>query len=104
MALSASISVSSSLVFELSSLPQSASGSSWFGMIDNGNRTEWSPYTSDEQEWITVKQESDLSITSMIMDKIRQHKVLLPINHSCYNFQKQQIHLWQICTVETMSK
>ena len=61
-------------------------------MIDNGNRTEWSPHTSDEQEWITVKQESDLSITSMIMDRIRQHKVLLPINHSCYNFQKQQIH------------
>ena len=61
-------------------------------MIDNGNRTEWSPHTSDEQEWITVKQESDLSITSMIMERIRQHKVLLPINHSCYNFQKQQIH------------
>ena len=36
---------------------------------------------------------------SMITDRIGRHKVLLPINHNCYNFRKQQIHLGQICAV-----
>ena len=53
-------------------------------------------------EWL--KQESDLSIKSMITDRIGQHKVLLPINHNCYIFQKQKICLGQTCAVETTSK
>ena len=46
----------------------------------------------------------DLSIKSMITDRIGQHKVLLPINHNCYIFQKQKICLGQTCAVETTSK
>ena len=45
-----------------------------------------------------------MSIASMITDRIGRHKVLLPINHNCYNFRKQQILLGQICAVEKMSK
>ena len=41
---------------------------------------------------------------SMITDRIQCQQVLLPINHNCYNFRKQQIHLGQISLVETMSK
>ena len=37
----------------------------------------------------TAKRESDLSITSMITDRIRRHEVLLPINHNRYNFRKK---------------
>ena len=46
---------------------------------------------------MTAKRESDLLITSMITDRIGRRKVLLPINHNSYNFQKQQIHLGQMC-------
>ena len=35
-------------------------------------------------------QSRDLSITSMITDRIRHHKVLLPINHNHYNFEKKK--------------
>ena len=34
-------------------------------------------------------QSRDLSITSMMTDRIRHHKVLLPINHNHYNFEKK---------------
>ena len=37
---------------------------------------------SDEQNWTTVKQESDLLIMSMITDRIGQQEVLLPINQN----------------------
>ena len=37
----------------------------------------------------TAKRESDLSITSMITDRIRRQEVLLPINHNRYNFRKK---------------
>ena len=37
---------------------------------------------SDLQNQMTVKQESDLSITSMITDRIGQHEVLLAINQN----------------------
>ena len=53
---------------------------------------------------MTARQESNLSIMSMITDRIQCQQVLLPINHNCYNFRKQQIHLGQISLVETMSK
>ena len=46
---------------------------------------------------MTAKRESDLLITSMITDRIGRRKVLSPINHNSYNFQKQQIHLGQMC-------
>ena len=58
---------------------------------------------SDQQNWTTTKRESDLSIRSMITDRIGRHKVLLPINRNGYNLRKQQIHLGQICAVETTS-
>ena len=35
------------------------------------------------------ERESDLSITSMITDRIRRQEVLLPINHNRYNFRKK---------------
>ena len=60
--------------------------------------------TSDEQNWTTAKREPDLSITSMIPNRIRLHSVLLPINHNHYNFQKKKINVEQIPLVETMSK
>ena len=53
---------------------------------------------------MTAKRESNLSVTCMITDRIGQQEVLLPINHSHYNFQRQQIHFGQISLVETMSK
>ena len=61
-------------------------------------------HISDWQNWTTVKRESNLSITSMITDGIGQQEVLLPTNHSRFNFRKQQIHLNLISPVETMSK
>ena len=50
-------------------------------VINNGNRTEWSPFQSVIMREIsknrtTAKQESDLSITSVIIDTIGRHKVL----------------------------
>ena len=53
---------------------------------------------------MTAKRESNLSVTCMITDRIGQQEVLLPINHSHYNFQRQQIHFGQISLVETMPK
>ena len=50
-----------------------------------------------------MKRESDLLITSVMIDRIGRQEVLLPIDHNSYNFQKQQIHLGQISMVETMS-
>ena len=38
---------------------------------------------SDEQNWTTVKQESDLLIMSMITERVGQQEVLLPINQNC---------------------
>ena len=64
-------------------------------MINNGNRTEWSPIRSviirvTIKNRTTVKRESDLSITSMITDRIGRHEVLLPINHNHYDFRKKE--------------
>ena len=39
-------------------------------------------HTSDKQNWMTVKRESDLLITRMITDRIGGHKVLSPINQN----------------------
>ena len=47
----------------------------------NGCRTEWSPVPSVVIQVIS-KWESNLLITSMITDRIGQHKVLLPINQN----------------------
>ena len=70
-------------------------------MINNGNRTEQSPIRSvilrvTNKNLTTVKRESDLSITSMITDRIGRHEVLLPINHNRYNLE-------QTSPAETMS-
>ena len=53
---------------------------------------------------MNARRESNLSIMSMITDRIQCQQVLLPINHNCYNFRKQLIHLGQISLVEAMSK
>ena len=68
-------------------------------MIGNDNRTKWSPIRS---------------VIILVTDKIRQprsgspicqsrewlrigrQEVQLQINHNCFNFRKQQIHLGQI--------
>ena len=55
-------------------------------------------HTSDSQNRTAARRESNLLILSMITDRIERHKVLLPINHSCYNSRKQ------MSAVETMSK
>ena len=39
---------------------------------------------------MTTKLESNLFITSMITDKIGQHKVLVPIYHKNYNFWEKR--------------
>ena len=39
-------------------------------------------HTSDKQNWMTVKRESDLLITRMITDRIGRHEVLSPINQN----------------------
>ena len=38
---------------------------------------------------MTIEQESDLLITSMIRDRIGQQEVLLPYNHNHLNFEKK---------------
>ena len=59
-------------------------------VISNGNRTEWSPIRSVIKQVITKSDDhaakSDLFITSMITDRIRQHEVLLPINRKKLQF------------------
>ena len=45
----------------------------------------------------------DLSITSMITDRVGRHGVPLPINHNRYNF-REKIHLGQTSPAGTMSK
>ena len=69
----------------------------------------WSPIRSviirvTKKNWTTAKQESNLLITSMITERIGRQEVLLPINHNCFDFRKQQIHLGLISPVATMSK
>ena len=61
-------------------------------------------HTSDLQNQTTAKRESDLSITSVITDRIGRHEVLLPINHNHYNFWKKKKHWGETSPVETMSK
>ena len=62
-------------------------------------------HTSDKQNRTTAKRESDLSIMSLITDRIEWHEVLLPINHNRFNFRKEkQKHLGQTSLVEKMSK
>ena len=57
---------------------------------------------------MTAKRESDLSITSMIIDRIGRYEVLLPVNHSDYSFRKiekkKQIRLRQTSPDGIMSK
>ena len=50
-----------------------------------------------------MKRESDLFITSMIIDRIGRQEILLPVNHNHFNFRKIKLHLEQISPVETMS-
>ena len=63
--------------------------------IHNGNRTEWSPIRSVIIRVINkIRRPHSRSliclITSMITDQIGRHKVLLPVNHKHYNFQKNK--------------
>ena len=61
--------------------------------------------TSDWQNRITAKRESDFLMTSMTTDWIGRHEVMLSINHNCYNFRKnKQIHLSLTFPVETVCK
>ena len=62
-----------------------------------------SNHTSDKQNQTTTKRETDLSIASMITDRIARHEVLLLINHNHYDFRKKK-HLGQTSPVGTMSK
>ena len=51
-----------------------------------------------------AKRESNISTTRMITDRIGWQEVLLRINHNCYDFWTQQIHLGQISQLETIPK
>ena len=37
-----------------------------------------------------MQQESDLFITSMITERIRQHEILSPMNHKSHNFRERR--------------
>ena len=45
-----------------------------------------------------------LPITSVIMDRIGLHKVLLPIDHKHYNFWEKKKHLGQTSLVKCLIK
>ena len=55
-------------------------------------------------EWLSDNWEA---VLSMITDRIGQHKVLLPINHNCYNFWKKNTFrtniLEKMCNVKNSS-
>ena len=42
---------------------------------------------------MTARRESDLSITSMITDRIGRHEFLLPIKNNRFNFRKKRLTL-----------
>ena len=60
-------------------------------------------HRSNKQNYTIAKGESNLSITSVITDRIRR-QVLLPINHNRYDFRTQHIYLGQISPLETIPK
>ena len=56
-------------------------------------------HKSDQQNWTTAKRESALLITSMIIDWIGRHNVLLPINQNYDKIRetnKPSIERWTI--------
>ena len=57
-----------------------------------------------KSEWLSDNWEA---VLSMITDRIGQHKVLLPINHNCYNFWKKNTFrtniLEKMCKVKNSS-
>ena len=80
-----------------SNLRNSHADSSWskysLFAINNDNRNEWSPIRSVIIRVINKigrpRSGSPIClITSMITNQIGRHKVLLPINHSHYNFRE----------------
>ena len=60
-------------------------------IVNNGNRTRWSPLLRVSNHISDYNSEAgvNLSITCMITDRIGWHEVLLPINHNHYNFRKK---------------
>ena len=48
--------------------------------------------------------EAGMLFTSMIIDRVGRHEVLLPITHNQYNFQKKKNHLGQMSAQETITK
>ena len=60
-------------------------------MINNGNRTEWSPIRSVITRVINeIRGRPICLITSMITDRIGRHEVLLPINHIYNKISKRK--------------
>ena len=64
-------------------------------MINNSNRTEWSPIRSVIIRVINeigrLRSGSPIClITSMITDRIGRHEVLLPINHIYYKIRERK--------------
>ena len=49
-------------------------------------------HTSDKQNWMTAKQESNLLIMSMITDRIGQHKVHYQLIKTMTKFEKETRH------------
>ena len=67
--------------------------------------TEWSPIRFVIIRMIRKLEdcEAGMLFTSMIIDRVGRHEVLLAITHNQYNFQKK-IHLGQMSARETISK
>ena len=64
-------------------------------VINNGNRTEWSPIRSVIIRVINKigrpRSGSPIClITSMITDRIGRHEVLLPVNHICNKIRERK--------------
>ena len=68
--------------------------------------TEWSPIRFVIIQMIRKLEdcEAGMVFTSMIIDRVGRHEVLLPITHNQYNFQKKKIHLGQMSAQETITK
>ena len=75
--------VQNTLIQKKNEIFSSVSGlNNWYGKYDWVESNLVCNHSSDSWTWKTIKQESDLFITSIITDRIGQHKVLLTINQN----------------------
>ena len=77
-------------------------------MINNDNKTEWSPIRSEIIRVINKigSREAGVRFVNHEYDynSIGSHEVLLPINYNRYNFREKKIHSGQTSLERTTSK